>query len=595
MKKQMILKRIAPILVVFCIFATVLPTTVFAADTPKITLKSGEEAPSTIYTEHRYTLTVKGERVKFYTSNKKIATIGVTTGKMSVTAPGTVTITAKNVKTKKTIATKTFTVNQRAKSISTNKREVYLSEYNEKEVIQAALTPTTSTDVVRFFSTNKTVAAVGMTNGIIRAREKGHGQIKVYAKATRGTANSSEYNKIAVVDVYVGAYMKKVEQDGKYLAVSFKSASVPKTTPEDYRLVNKATKQEIPVKNVSIRDGKAVLEMTEELQIGEEYMLHCGETSLPITFAPYGVGDLRLKYGKIIGGPMSLTVQTFASENSVMPLDEYDLNDLPRNIKASIQTENGYVTSDNKLVLRQFGDTATVTATYHTNRWNAKGEEEGNITKEFTITADENAFINYKIERVEYTYTGTSEDYITVQLNYPLNQDYRVMMGWPKYFQLQIHPPYPPSDSNWSRNYIVYSTKRVGEGNRIVISFPSDLLYDGGTYVFRVFRFGTALSHQSEPFTIHKRTYYPSAPTPTPTPDGPTTDTDGSDKDDTGDTMPPTDGDDDNNGDTPPTDRDDDNNGDTPPTDRDDDNNGDTPPTDRDDDNNDNTPATDKK
>ena len=320
----------------------------------------------------------------------------------------------------------------------------------------------------------------------------------------------------------------------------------------------------------------------EELQIGEEYMLHCGETSLPITFAPYGVGDLRLKYGKIIGAPMSLTVQTFASENGLMPLDEYDLNDLPRNIKASIQTETGYVTSDNKLVLRQFGDTATVTATYHTNRWNAKGEEEGNITKEFTITADENAFIKYKIERVEYTYTGTSEDYITVQLNYPLNQDYKVMMGWPKHFQLQIQSPYP-SDSNWFRKYIVYSTKRVGEGNRIIISFPSDQLYDGGTYVLRVFGFGTALSHQSEPFTIHKRTYYPSAPTPTPTPDGPTTDTDGSDKDDTGDTMPPTDGDDDNNGDTPPTDRDDDNNGDTPPT-----GTGDS-------ENNDNTPATDKK
>ena len=38
MKKQMILKRIAPILLVFCIFATVLPaTTAMAAS--KITLK----------------------------------------------------------------------------------------------------------------------------------------------------------------------------------------------------------------------------------------------------------------------------------------------------------------------------------------------------------------------------------------------------------------------------------------------------------------------------------------------------------------------------------------------------------------------------
>ena len=204
MKKQMILKRIAPILLVFCIFATILPTTVFAADTPKITLKSGEEAPSTIYTGHSYTLTVKGERVKFYTSNKKIATIGVTTGKMSVTAPGTVTITAKNVKTKKTIATKTFTVNQRAKSISTNKREVYLPkngkdaylpEY-DREVIQAILTPITSTDVVRFYSDDTTVAQVGLSSGIVWAREKGHCQIKVYAKATKATANSSKYKMI---------------------------------------------------------------------------------------------------------------------------------------------------------------------------------------------------------------------------------------------------------------------------------------------------------------------------------------------------------------------------------------------------------------
>ena len=261
MKKQMILKRIAPILVVFCIFATILPTTVFAADTPKITLKSGEEAPSTIYTGHSYTLTVKGETLNFNTSNKKIATIGVTTGKMSVTAPGTVTITAKNVKTKKTIATKTFKVNQRAKSISTNKRVVYLSERGDTEVIQVVLTPTTSTDVVQFRSTDKTVAVVGAISGKITAKGKGHCQIKVYATKKYATNESiasleSKYNKVAVVDVYVGAYMEKVEQDGKYLAVSFKSASVPKTTPEDYRLVNKATKQEIPVKNVSIR-GKS--------------------------------------------------------------------------------------------------------------------------------------------------------------------------------------------------------------------------------------------------------------------------------------------------------------------------------------------------
>lgn len=70
MKKRIFLKRIAPILVVFCIFATVLPaTTAMAAS--KITLKSGAAVPSTVYAGHSYTLKVSGTAVKFYSSNKK--------------------------------------------------------------------------------------------------------------------------------------------------------------------------------------------------------------------------------------------------------------------------------------------------------------------------------------------------------------------------------------------------------------------------------------------------------------------------------------------------------------------------------------------
>ncbi len=48
----------------------------------KITLKSGAAAPSTIYTGHSYSLKVAGTDVKFYSSNKAAATIGVTTGKL---------------------------------------------------------------------------------------------------------------------------------------------------------------------------------------------------------------------------------------------------------------------------------------------------------------------------------------------------------------------------------------------------------------------------------------------------------------------------------------------------------------------------------
>ena len=67
----------------------------------KITLKSGKAAPASVYAGHSYTLKVAGTAVKFYSSNKSVATIGLTTGKLKPVAPGTVKITAKSKKTGK--------------------------------------------------------------------------------------------------------------------------------------------------------------------------------------------------------------------------------------------------------------------------------------------------------------------------------------------------------------------------------------------------------------------------------------------------------------------------------------------------------------
>ena len=114
------MKNFAKKLALFLAFAMVVtmvhPFSVSAAS--KITLKSGAAAPSTIYAGHTYNLQVKGTAVKFYTSNKKVATIGLTTGKMKPVAPGSVKITAKNKKTGKAVASKTFKVLQRAKSVT---------------------------------------------------------------------------------------------------------------------------------------------------------------------------------------------------------------------------------------------------------------------------------------------------------------------------------------------------------------------------------------------------------------------------------------------------------------------------------------------
>ena len=85
------------LLFVMLIVWTMLPA--FASAASKITLRGGTDAPLKIFAGHSYALSVSGRNVKWYTSSKSVATIGVTTGRLCPSAPGTVTITAKDRKT----------------------------------------------------------------------------------------------------------------------------------------------------------------------------------------------------------------------------------------------------------------------------------------------------------------------------------------------------------------------------------------------------------------------------------------------------------------------------------------------------------------
>ena len=143
---------------VLAILTQLAPVPALAAS--KIVLKSGAAVPSTIYTGHSYSLKVADTAVKFYTSNKNIATIGATTGKLKAVKPGSVKITAKSKKTGKAVATKTVKILQRATSITTNV-DLLLMKPKDTAQLTATLTPETSTDVIRFYSSDKTVATVG--------------------------------------------------------------------------------------------------------------------------------------------------------------------------------------------------------------------------------------------------------------------------------------------------------------------------------------------------------------------------------------------------------------------------------------------------
>ena len=102
------MKNFAKKLALFLAFAMVVtmvhPFSVSAAS--KITLKSGAAAPSTVYAGHTYNLQVKGTAVKFYTSNKKVATVDAN-GNVTAVKAGKVTITTKVTQGNKTYTLKT--------------------------------------------------------------------------------------------------------------------------------------------------------------------------------------------------------------------------------------------------------------------------------------------------------------------------------------------------------------------------------------------------------------------------------------------------------------------------------------------------------
>jgi hypothetical protein len=283
-----LLKKLAFVVAIVMVVTTVVPSlmpSITAAS--KITLKSGAAAPSTVYTGHTYTLKVAGTAVKFYSSNKAVATIGATTGKLKAVAPGIVKITAKSKKTGKTVASKTFSVKQRATSVTTDVSELTLN-VKETATIKATLSPATSTDVVRFYSENKEVVRVGLTSGKVTAVAEGSAVIKVYAKATKATSNSSKYNKVAEVTVNVVPIGPKLESltqvSEAVLILSFnKDMTDVNLQASDFDLVCNDTNTSVGISSV-VTTGKTVrLATSTALQAEQSYTLTYGKDQLQFT------------------------------------------------------------------------------------------------------------------------------------------------------------------------------------------------------------------------------------------------------------------------------------------------------------------------
>lgn len=313
----------------------------------KITLKSGAAAPSTVYAGHSYSLKVAGTRVKFYTSNKKIATIGATTGKMKALAPGSVKITAKSTKTGKAVATKIFKVLLRANKINVENSEIKLSQPGDTAQINASLDPVNSTDVIRFYTEDKNIATVGMTSGKVTAKGVGHTQIMVYAKATKATANNSKANKIAVVDVNVTGETAFVEVSQNTFAsvkVVFDGNIRNSLSAKDFALQQEG-REAISISSIKVTgDREVIVNLSKKMKESSTYTLKWKDCSASFQTIAQKVRSVEITPETAeFSVPTDITVTLKGDEGVVLETYQYGLPNVPKELSINVNVTGGAI------------------------------------------------------------------------------------------------------------------------------------------------------------------------------------------------------------------------------------------------------------
>ena len=194
--------------VALTLMMSVMPMTVFAAY--KLTKNDGSAIPARIDVGESFNIKVDGAKVYFYSDNKEVATVGKKNGLLTAVGPGSVKIKGVNQSTGKTIATKTINVCLRATSVTPSESEIYLTDIGSTAEISVVLTPSNSTDIIRYVSDNKNVATVNMKTGVVTAEGEGTATITIYSKRTAASSADNEGTLTATVRVTVGKFLSSV-------------------------------------------------------------------------------------------------------------------------------------------------------------------------------------------------------------------------------------------------------------------------------------------------------------------------------------------------------------------------------------------------
>ena len=336
--------------------------------TIKVTLPKGAKITS-VKSSKKAVATVKK-------SGKKVVVKAVKAGKAKVT----VKVTPK--KGKATNLKATITVKNEAIRVSGDS----VVAVGATTTLKTATAPKNAT--VTFKSSDETIATVD-EKGVVTGVKAG----KVTITATAGKAS-----KDVEIEVKT-AILKSVKQTEVNVIEATVLGDTSAIKPADVKITNTATKATVPVKDVVVSKKDATLVTITtftNMADAKEYAVNYAGVDATFTATNGTVASVGVTKTEIAANNET-PVQMVTKDANQVVLGRTDLDKGSASkgcVSAETTITNGYVNGTN-VYLPAVGDKMTIKVTYHTGTFAADGNESGNISDTFTITAVDPSAVNY--------------------------------------------------------------------------------------------------------------------------------------------------------------------------------------------------------
>lgn len=360
-------------LFIFIVVAPYFYTSICAAS--KFTLSNGKPLSNVLYTNHTYTLKVRNQNVYFYSNHSNIAEISKQTGKLLVKEPGKVTITARRKTTSQIVCKETFTVRRRSDYIVPSYRNLTLVT-GQSRAIAIRKSPLSSTDVIRFRSSNPNIITVNSITGRIKAVRAGQASIIIYSMSDSSRTYKDRSNKKVQIPVKVYSSITSAKQISlSEVELSFTDIA-DKYSNSDFNICN-ADKNTVHVAGVTVQNNKAVLSLGKSLTDGKVYTISYKGCKCNFTACDGVIRKFEFLATKVpINTETSIVAYSF--DKNGIQLGEYEYGRSYPGI--SFTVSSSHFTSNKKLKFTTSRDTALARIYYKSSANGSISADSGNVT-----------------------------------------------------------------------------------------------------------------------------------------------------------------------------------------------------------------------